>query len=171
MRRTFSLLVIFFLTMTACTLVSSPPTSTGLPVTTDPAVTLTVYFTDVARYQVGAEPYERAVTRTVPATDSLPEAVLKQLFLGPTNDEKAQGLDIFLSGTTGFSKLTIASGVARVYLTGTCNSKGTTYTIANLIAANLSQFPGIQWIKIYDQNGETEIPDGQSGSIPFCLEP
>jgi hypothetical protein len=143
-----------------------------LPVTTAPTVvTLTVYFTDVVRYQVGTEPYEKAVTRTIPATDSLPDAVLTQLFLGPTNAEKAQGLDIFLSGTTGFSKLTIENGVARVYLTGTCNSKGATYTIANLIEANLRQFPGIQWVKIYDQNGETETPDGQSGSIPFCLEP
>ncbi|MFA5873223.1 MAG: hypothetical protein WC832_04595, partial [Anaerolineales bacterium] len=59
----------------------------------------------------------------------------------------------------------------RVYLTGTCASQGATYTIANLIYANLKQFPEIQWIKIYDQNNETETPDGQSGSIPFCLEP
>ena len=154
-----------------CNLISSPSIPTGLPATTASVVTLTIYFTDVARYQVGTEPYERAVMRTVPATDSPPEAVLTQLFLDPTNDEKAQGLDIFLSGTTGFSKLTIENGVARVYLTGTCNSKGATYTIARLIEVNLTQFSGIQWVKIYDQNGETEIPDGQSGSIPFCLEP
>jgi hypothetical protein len=171
MKRIFSSLVVFFLTMTACTLVSSPPIPNRLPATTAPVITLTVYFTDVARYQVGAEPYERAVMRTVPATDSLPEAVLTQLFLGPTNNEKAQGVDVFLSGTTGFSKLTIENGVARVYLTGMCSSKGATYTIANLIGANLSQFPEIQWIKIYDQNGETETPDGLNGSIPFCLEP
>ena len=171
MRRTFPSLVVFCLTVTACNLISNPPISTGLPVSAAPVVTLTVYFTDVARYDVGTEPYERAVTRTVPATDSPPEAVLTQLFLGPTNDEKAQGLDVFLSGTTGFSKLTIEDGEARVYLTGMCNSKGATYTIARLIEVNLRQFPEIRWIKIYDQNGETEIPDGQSGSIPFCLEP
>jgi hypothetical protein len=61
--------------------------------------------------------------------------------------------------------------VAHVYLTGQCNSGGSTYTIGNLIFANLSQFPEIQWIKIYDENGETEVPEGQSSSIPFCLEP
>ena len=172
MRLIFSSLVILLLTMPACNLLSSSPIPTGVRVTTAPeVVTLTVYFIDMARYQVGTEPYERAVTRTIQTTDSLPEAVLTQLFLGPTNDEKAQGLDIFLSGTTGFSKLTIENGVARVYLTGTCNSKGATYTIANLIEANLRQFPGIQWVKIYDQSGETETPNGQSGSIPFCLEP
>jgi hypothetical protein len=125
----------------------------------------------MARYQIGAEPYEAPVTRSVPAPASLPEATLTQLFLGPTEVEKAQGLAVVLSGTTGFSKLTIDNGIARVYLTGPCASEGSTYTIANLIFANLKQFPEIVWIKIYDQNGETETPEGQSSSIPFCLEP
>jgi hypothetical protein len=125
----------------------------------------------MARYQIGAEPYEALVTRSVPAPASLPEATLTQLFLGPTVVEKAQGLAVVLSGTTGFSKLTIDNGIARVYLTGKCASEGSTYTIANLIFANLKQFPEIVWIKIYDQNGETETPEGQSSSIPFCLEP
>jgi hypothetical protein len=161
MKRSLFFITAFLLILAACRSVSPTPQT----------VTLTVYFTNVPRYAIGTEPYEDAVTRTVPATGSLPEDVLTQLFLGPTDDEKAQGLDVFLSGATGISKLTIADGVARVYLTGECNSKGATYTIANLIEANLRQFPEIQWVKIYDQNGETETPDGQSGSIPFCLEP
>jgi hypothetical protein len=119
----------------------------------------------------GTEPYEAAVTRSVPGPTSLPEAVLTQLFLGPSESETAQGLAVVLSGTTGFSKLSIEERIARVYLTGTCSSQGATYTIANLIFANLKQFPEIQWIKIYDQNNETEVPDGQSDSIPVCLEP
>jgi hypothetical protein len=134
-------------------------------------VTVTVYFTNVSRYAVGVEPYEDPVTRTVPMTGSLPETVLSQLFLGPTAEEKAQGLEAFLSGTTGFSKLSIQDGVARLTLTGKCNSGGATYTISNLIFANLAQFPEVRWIKIYDENGETEAPDGQTSSIPVCLEP
>ena len=134
-------------------------------------VTVTVYFTNIDRYAVGTEPYEDPVTRTVPMNGSLPQTVLAQLFLGPTPAEKAQGLDVVLSGTTGFSKLEIQDGVARVYLAGKCSSGGATYTISNLIFANLTQFPEIQWIKIYDENGETETPDGQTSSIPFCLEP
>jgi len=134
-------------------------------------VTVTVFFTDVARFQVGTEPYETPVTRIIPVPASLPAAVLTQMFLGPTETEKTNGLAAYFSGTNGFSKLTIENGVARVYLTGTCNSQGGTYTIANLIETNLKQFPEIQWIKIYDQNGETENPDGQTGSIPYCLEP
>ena len=96
---------------------------------------------------------------------------LTQLFLGPTPAEKAQGLEVVLSGTTGFSKMTIQAGVAHIYLTGKCNSGGATYTIGNLIFANLAQFPEIRWIKLYDENGETETPNGQTSSIPFCLEP
>jgi hypothetical protein len=81
-------------------------------------VTLSVYFTNLPRYAVGTEPYEDVVTRTVPATDSLREDVLTQLFLGPSDDEKAQGLEVIMSGTTGISELTFADGVARVYPTG-----------------------------------------------------
>jgi hypothetical protein len=169
MRRSILSLLVFILMIQACTVPGSTP-ATSLPVSPE-TVTLTVYFTDMPHYAVGTEPYEAAVTRTVPAPASLPEAVLTQLFLGPTEAEKAQGLEVVLSGTTGFSKLTIENGIARVYLIGSCASKGATYTIANLIDANLKQFPEIQWIKIYDQNNETETPDGQSGSIPFCLEP
>ncbi|MFH1523710.1 MAG: hypothetical protein ABIF04_01990 [Chloroflexota bacterium] len=168
MRRTI------FVLLASCSvfLASCSPASLTEPVSaTQEMVTLVVYFTNIPRYAIGTEPYEDAVMRTVPTTGSLPQDVLMQLFLGPTDDEKAQGLDVFLSGATGFSELTITDGVARVYLTGECNSKGATYTIANLIGANLRQFPEIQWVKTCDQNGETEIPDGQSDSIPFCLEP
>lgn len=139
---------------------------------TPASVSLTVYFTNITRFQAGTEPYEAAVTRLVaPVPSSLPEAVLTQLFLGPTKDEQARGLAFFPSGTTGFSKLTIENGIARIQLTGSCASHGSTYTIANLIFANLKQFPEIQAVKIYDQHNETETPNGQNDSIPICLEP
>jgi Sporulation and spore germination len=163
----FPLLALALAIMASCNPYYPVPTQPVAPA----SVTLTVYFTDMPRYQVGTEPFEAAVTRTVPAPASLPEAVLTQLFLGPTESEKAQGLTVILSGTTGFSKLTIENGIAQVYLTGTCSSQGSTYTIANLIFANFKQFPEIQWIKIFDQNDETETPNGQTSSIPFCLEP
>jgi hypothetical protein len=35
----------------------------------------------------------------------------------------------------------------------------------------LKQFPSVHWVKIYDQNGQTERPSGHSDSIPFSLEP
>lgn len=167
--RSYSLPILVLLAaILACSVPGKP---TVVPTNVPTTVMLTVYFTDIARYQVGTEPYEAAVTRMVPPPASLPEAVLTQLFLGPSQSENAQGLAVVLSGTTGYSKLALENGIARVYLTGMCNSQGATYTIANLISANLKQFPEIRWIKIYDQNGETETSDGQRDSIPFCLEP
>jgi hypothetical protein len=147
-----------FLLCTAC-----------LPV--DETVTVEVFFQDANLFAVGTEPYEVPVTRLIPATDDLPRAVLEQLFLGPTTAEQAAGLTLVLSGTTGFSEFRLENGIAHVRLSGECNSGGSTYTIANLIFANLAQFPSIQAVKIYDQNGETETPLGMSSSIPFCLEP
>jgi hypothetical protein len=173
MKRSFFLLAGLLLLISACTPKQTPATQspTSPPPATSTPTTLTVYFTNINRYAIGTEPYEDSVTRTVPPTGSLPEMTLTQLFLGPTPEEKAQGLDVILSGTTGFSKLTVEAGVARIYLTGKCNSGGATYTISNLVFANLAQFPEIRWIKIYDENGETEMPDGQTSSIPICLEP
>ena len=161
-------IVALALAILACCSPCSPPPSQ--PVTAA-SVIINVYFTDMTHFRVGTEPYEAAVVRTLAAPASFPEAVLDQLFLGPTDAEKTRGLEVVLSGTTGFSKLTIEDGIARVYLTGECDSKGATYTIANLIFSNLRQFPEIKWIKIYDQNNETETPDGQRDSIPLCLEP
>jgi hypothetical protein len=170
MKRTFIFLAVLLLA--ACNLVQASPTALPPSPTTFPStIDITVYFTNLNNFNVGTEPYEKAVIRTVPATDNVPQAVLLQLFKGPTDEEKAQGLDVFKSGATGFSQLTLEDGVARVYLTGDCASNGATYTIANLLDANLKQFPEIKWVKVYDQNGETETPTGQSGSIPFCLEP
>jgi hypothetical protein len=168
MQRAIFPLAVLVLAILACVAPGQQAPTLTIPSAT---VTLTVYFTDIARYEIGTEPYETAVTRSVPVPASLPEAVLQQLFLGPTDAEISAGLEVILSGTTGFSNLAIENNVARIYLTGTCAAHGSTYTIANLIFANLKQFPEITWIKIYDQNGETETPDGQSSSIPFCLEP
>jgi hypothetical protein len=134
-------------------------------------VEITVYFTEEDNYAQGIQPYERAVMRSVDADIDLPEAVLEQLFQGPTPQEQLQGLALVNSGFTGFSSLEIRDGVARVYLTGACQSTGATYTIANLLRVNLEQFDDIDAVKIYDENGQTEEPTGTGSSIPFCLEP
>lgn len=135
------------------------------------STTLTVYFLDNERYSAGPEPYEVAVTRTIPAPPSLPQAVLLQLYAGPTAAEYTAGLRLVASGTTGFTNFRIEDGVAHVQLLGSCNSQGATYTIANLIMKNLKQFAEIQHVKIYDEAGNTGTPTGQSDSIPACLEP
>jgi hypothetical protein len=58
-----------------------------------------------------------------------------------------------------------------VRLVGGANSHGSTLTIAKEIFPLLKQFPTVRWVKIYDQNGQTETPTGQSDSIPAGLEP
>ncbi|TMS00278.1 GerMN domain-containing protein [Nonomuraea basaltis] len=85
--------------------------------------------------------------------------------------ERAQGLRFVASKATGFSKLTVKKGVARVYLTGRVTSGGSAFTIANQIRPTLKQFPAIKWVKIYDSAGHTEHPAGPSDSVPQSLEP
>jgi len=152
------------------------PSNTPLPtrtptVTPVPMMTITVYFTDQNAYLAAAPPYEVGVSRTVPQTPAIARAVLLQFFAGPTPAESAAGLTLITSGATGFSNITIHDTIARVYLTGNCNSGGATYTIANPIYANLIQFGTVSYVKIYDQNGQTQQPTGYTNSIPACLEP
>lgn len=134
-------------------------------------ITIPVFFTDTIRYAKGGPPFEVAVSREVNADANLPEAVILEFFKGPTAEERALGYEAITDGFTGFSSLEIAEGVARVHLTGTCFSNGATYTIAQPLMKNLMQFEQVQYVKIFDQNGQTWEPDGPSNSIPACLEP
>ncbi|MEV4805336.1 GerMN domain-containing protein [Nonomuraea sp. NPDC049421] len=128
------------------------------------------YFLNSADYNAGRRPYTTAVTRPV-APPATAYGALQRLFAGPTQAERAQGLRFVSSKATGFSKLTIRRGVARVHLTGPVASGGATFTIADQIRPTLKQFPTIKWVKIYDAAGRTENPAGPSDSIPQSLEP
>jgi len=136
-----------------------------------PTVMVTVYFTDTIRYTTGGPPFEVAVVREVNADAYLPEAVLLEFFKGPTAEESALGYEAITDGFTGFSSLEITEGIARVHLTGICFSNGATYTIAQPLMKNLLQFEQVQYVKVFDQNGQTWEPVGPSNSIPACLEP
>jgi len=141
-------------------------------VATEPAqIEISVYFTDSNLYATGTPPFEEAVTSYEAPPSNLPEADLRELFRGPTVEERSQSLELINSGFTSFSSLRVENGVAHVYLTGPCASHGATYTIAQPLLANLFQFDEINFVKIYDSAGETEQPTGQTNSIPFCLEP
>jgi hypothetical protein len=134
-------------------------------------VKVNVYFTDNDRLISGELPYEVPATRFVPSSRNIVGAVLDEYFDGPVGVERDQGLALVLNGFTGYSKLEYADGVAHVYLSGTCQSNGTLYTIARPLMANLKQFPDIQFVKIYDQYGDTRTPLGRSDSTPVCLDP
>lgn len=102
----------------------------------------------------------------------LPQSALDEYFKGPGSTERfIYGWIALYNGFTGYSRLEIADGVARVYLVGTCTSEGRDFTIANLLTSTLKQFPEIQFVKIYDENGITRDPNGLSDSIPACLQP
>ena len=150
---------------------SLTPTPTKRSTATPQYTLANVFFVDKNRFNNGTPPYEVAGVRWV-LSNNVPANVLTEFFKGPGATEKfTYGWIAIFSGATGFSKLDLANGIARVYLKGQCNSQGAAYTIGNLLRANLKQFTYIQFVKIYDQNGNTETPDGNQDSIPACLEP
>lgn len=111
----------------------------------------------------------QSVSRPV-AAGGVARQALERLFAGPTLVESAAGLHFLASGATGFSSLTISGGIARVRLTGPCQSIGAV-SIADEIEPTLMQFASVRWVKVYDRLGNTESPTGQVDSIPSCLEP
>lgn len=167
--RPAAVLLVAVLALSACSRAAQRPASRGPA--TERTQEITVYFTDRERYASATPPYEVAVRRTVAASEDPAEAMMRAFFEGPTAEERARGLEAITSGATGFRSLTIDDGIARIYLTGECDSRGATYTVAQPIRRNLLQLPQVEHIKIYDEEGTTEQPEGPSDSIPFCLEP
>jgi Peptidase family M23 len=148
------------------------PTSTRLPGPIPPYTKISIFFVNTVRLEAGTPPYEVAGYRWERSTDNLRQDALTEYFTGPGYTEKIiYRWAAIYSGFTGFSKLDIAGGIARVYLQGSCNTVGETYTIAQPLILNLKQFSDVQFVKIYDQNGITEQPDGSTDSIPTCLDP
>jgi hypothetical protein len=149
-------------------------TSTATPVpegTATPPVreTIQIFFLDEEKFAAGEEPFVTAVEREIEAS---PLFALEALFMGPTAEEAAQGLRFEASGATGFTNFTVDDdGIARVQLTAGCDSRGSTFTVAQEIIPTLTQFPSISYVKILDPEGNTGDPEGESNSIPACLEP
>jgi len=135
-----------------------------------PTVNRKVFFLDRDNFVNNVDPTFRAVLRPVlpgsPAT-----GVMDRLFAGPVVSERAAGLRLVRSHARGFAGPVIGNGVARVRLTGGCNSDGSTVTIAGQIMPTLRQFPEVDWVKVLSPSGDTEEPAGQTDSIPACLEP
>jgi hypothetical protein len=129
-----------------------------------------VYYLNTARYATGTRPYTIGVWRPV-IPPALARQALERLFAGPTVAELGRSLRFVRSEATGFRNLSISGGIARVQLTGGCDSHGSTYTIANEIFPTLKQFATVDHVKIYGPLGYTERPTGDVDSIPPCLEP
>lgn len=167
-------IMLLILTLMACS-ITVDLTPTPIPPTAIPTMvqmqTITLYFTNEARFAVGTEPYEDPVSRQVPANLDPMRAVLDNFFLGPTPQEYASGLRLVSSGFTYVRDFKVENGIARVYLGGVCANNGAAYSVGNLIMKNLSQFPQITAVKIYDENNSNLDPDSTASSLPYCLEP
>ncbi len=157
---------------TGTTTIGPTATQTRLPGPVPPYTKISLYFVSTVKFEADTPPFEVAGYRWEKSSDNLRQDVLNEYFRGPGYTEQYiyRWMAIY-NGVTGYSKLDIAGGIARVYLTGACNGMGATYTIAQLLDINLKQFSDIQFVKIYDQNGTTELPDGATDSIPNCLDP
>ena len=158
---------------TPATTMAVQPTTTLPPTNTthvNATATVRVWFLDHNRAITGEEPLYRSVDRTV-KPPAVATGALDALFAGPTAAERANGLELILSGATGYSNLNIDHGIASVRLEGGCSSGGSTMTIAGEIFPILRQFASVNYVKIYAPDGTTETPTGFSDSIPACLEP
>lgn len=129
-----------------------------------------VFFFNRHRFSDAREPYY--VPRSRPVLPSTPATgVMDRLFAGPLPIERAHGLRLLRSGASGYTDLSIRHGIARVRLTGGCNARGSTASIAGEIMPTLRQFGTVRWVKIYDPRGRTADPTGPGDSIPECLNP
>jgi hypothetical protein len=147
------------------------PTSTRRPTSTPQYTLVKVYFVNRYRYENNLTPFEVNGVRWA-RTSNVFTAVLDEYFKGPGSTEKySYGWIALYNGFTGYDRFDLQDGIARVYLKGACDRAGATFTIADLLADSLKQFSEVQFVKIYDENGTTQNPDGLNDSIPSCLQP
>lgn len=125
---------------------------------------------DTAAFAEGREPYFVQVDREVGAKAPQKNAVW-MLFQGPTDEEKAKGLDVVKSGAEGFEDFQLQDGVATLKLRGGCASEGSTVTVYDLIRETLVAFPEVEHVKLLDPEGTTQDAEGPGDSRPECLEP
>ncbi|MEW6086203.1 MAG: peptidoglycan DD-metalloendopeptidase family protein [Chloroflexota bacterium] len=162
-------------TVTATGTLSKTPTPTrtstrtARPTNTPQYTKVKLFFVNRIRYNANTPPIEVAGTRYV-KSDNLYKNTLDEFFKGPGATERYSfGWIAVYNGFTGYSSLEVRDGIAQVHLTGICTSEGKTFNIADLITLNLKQFPAVQFVKIYDENGLTQTPTGNSDSEPRCL--
>ena len=157
------------LTPTRTSTPTRTPTSTRQPSPTPLYVKVNVYFVSKYHFENNLPPFERAGVRWA-RTNNILGTVLDEYFKGPGSTERySYGWIAIYNGFTGYSKLEVSNGIARLYLTGKCEVSTNPYTIADILTYNLKQFPEIKYVKIYDENGITRDPFGLNDSEPMCL--
>ncbi|MEW5941320.1 MAG: hypothetical protein AB1750_16775, partial [Chloroflexota bacterium] len=107
--------------------------------------------------------------RVVTSSDSPYGSVLDEYFKGPTLEEKNRGLVLVSNGFIGYRKIRFEEGILRVYLIGYCKTEGGAYSIASPLTLAMKQFPGVSYVKIYDEYERTRDPLGKTDSAPDCV--
>ena len=131
----------------------------------------TIWFADASTFD-GDGPYLVAVDRAVPLGVRPLQSVAHRLFAGPTQGEKANGLELVRSGAKDFTDFSVNEvDVARLRLTGGCQLGPEPISIGTEITRSLKTLVSIDWVKIYDPDGETTDPDHPTDSLPACLIP
>ncbi|MBL8051526.1 MAG: hypothetical protein JNM46_09925, partial [Anaerolineales bacterium] len=143
------------------------PSLTPTPVT----VIVDIYFTNKTNLENNQAPFSQPVKREVISSDPI-KAALEIYFTGPTAQEKSRGLEATWNGFLGFKSYEISSdGILRLYLIGYCSALDTGYNLSEPLNKTLRQFDSVKYVKIYDEYGRTQNPNGASDSIPSCLIP
>ena len=132
---------------------------------------MTVYFVDSKNLSLGLIPLQAPVIRYVRSSLNPISAVLDEYFRGPSVSELQLGIIALYNGFNGYSRIEGKDGTVRVYLTGACRYSSQSYGIAQVLIANIKQFPEVLYVKIYDQNGLTRLPISSGDSAPVCLGP
>ena len=132
------------------------------------AVPVKVWLVDQAATTDWSSPKLRPVSRLA-ATPRVAAGALDRLFAGATPAEQLTGLRSRSFTPTGWTKLSIRQGVARVQLTGQCEGQ-IDRGLGDEITLTLKQFPTVKAVKIYDPSGETLRPYGAVDSVPQCLQ-
>jgi Ig-like domain-containing protein len=131
---------------------------------------VSIYFTNTRAVGGNTPPFNEAVARQIPGGPNLVLSTLDEYFRGPTLDEQARGLVAFRNGYVNYRRVDFAGGVLSVYLAGNCKPSGTRYSIAQPLIATMKQFPGVLYVKVFDEYDHTRDPIGKDDSWPVCLD-
>lgn len=153
-------------TSTSTNTATSTVTPTFTP--TPPTITIEVNFINMRRVNAKTPPYEETVTRVVASSLNPFASVVQEYLEGPSIGEQSRGLTGVTNGFIGYRKIELENGVLRVYLSGYCRSQGGEYSLAGPLSVSLKQFPGVVYVKIYDEYDRTINPDGNNDSAPAC---
>ena len=149
---------------------SNTPTLTPTATVTPASIPVKVFFTTTRKIDNRVPPYNEAVSREISSSINPIVGVLNEYFKGPNAEEQSRGLVAMRNGFAGYGRIDFSNGVLNIYLTGYCQSNGTSYNIVQPLTATMKQFAGVSYVKIYDEFGRTRDPFGQVDSGPICLD-